>query len=62
MAKQHVVVFEKTYLGDYDVDIKCNVYLDKHPGYEIDKISYTKGEGCKQHLCVVFKEKNNEKE
>ena len=54
--KQYSRLFRKDCLGDADTDIQLNNFLEKHPNYEVDKVSFDNPKGtCVERLFVVFK-------
>ena len=54
--KQYSQLFRKDCLGDTDTDIQLNNFLEKHPNYEVDKVSFDNPKGtCVERLFVVFK-------
>lgn len=54
--KQYSQLFRKDCLGDTDTDIQLNNFLEKHPNYEVDKVSFYNPKGtCVERLFVVFK-------
>ena len=54
--KQYSQLFRKDCLGDTDTDMQLNNFLEKHPNYEVDKVSFDNPEGtCVERLFVVFK-------
>lgn len=56
MYKQYSKLFTRSYLGDDSTDIKLNDFLNKHPNYVIDSVSFDNPKGtCVEHLFVVFR-------
>ena len=56
--EQYSKFFQKSYLGDTDTDTQLNKFLEEHPNYVVDKISFENPkETCIENLFVVFKEK-----
>lgn len=53
--KQYSHLFQRYYLGDESTDIKLNRFLEEHPNYRVDKVSFEQPKGtCLEHLFVVF--------
>lgn len=53
--KQISKVFHKSCMGNHSVDDQLNTYLEEHPTYQVDKVSYSKEPGREsEHLFVVF--------
>lgn len=56
--EQYSKFFQKSYLGDTNTDTQLNKFLEEHPNYVVDKVSFENPKGtCIENLFVVFKEK-----
>lgn len=61
--KQYSQLFQRHYLGDASTAIKLNRFLEEHPNYKVDKISFEQPKGtCCEHLFVVFNIEDEEEE
>jgi hypothetical protein len=54
--KQYSKLFTRSCLGDYSTDSQLNRFLNEHPNYVVEKVSFENPKGtCIEHLFVVFR-------
>lgn len=59
--KQYSRLFKRTYLSDDSTDTKLNRFLNEHPNYVVDKVSFESPKGtCLENLFVVFRIEDND--
>lgn len=59
--KQYSRLFRRSCLGDDSTDTKLNRFLNEHPNYVVDKVSFENPKGtCLENLFVVFRIEDND--
>ena len=59
--KQYSRLFRRSCLGDDNTDTKLNSFLNEHPNYVVDKVSFENPKGtCLENLFVVFRIEDND--
>lgn len=59
--KQYSKLFTRSYLGDASTATKLNRFLNEHPNYVVDKVSFENPKGtCIENLFVVFRIEDDE--
>lgn len=59
--KQYSRLFRRSCLGDNSTDTKLNRFLNEHPNYVVDKVSFENPKGtCLENLFVVFRIEDND--
>ena len=54
--KQYSRLFRRSCLGDNSTDMQLNKFLNEHPNYVVDKVSFENPKGtCIENLFVVFR-------
>lgn len=54
--KQYSILFTKDYIGDADTSAQLNRFLEEHPNYIVDTVSFENPIGtCVERLFVVFR-------
>lgn len=59
--KQYSKLFKRSYAGDDSTDMKLNRFLNEHPNYVVEKVSFENHKGtCTENLFVVFRIEEDE--
>lgn len=52
--KQYSRLFRRSYLGDDSTDMKLNAFLNEHPNYVVDKVSFDSGNITEVSPSIVY--------